>query len=224
MKEMLYHGSNNIIMAPSINGGKANNDYGKGFYCTKEIELAKEWACKSSADGFVNKYNLDMSDLNILNLNSPDYNILNWLAILTKFRGYWQMKSIAEQAKDFLQENYLIDIAPYDVIIGNRADDSYFAFAQDFIMGTISLQKLARAMTLGKLGEQIVLKSEKAYSNLEYVGYDIALAEEYYLKKATRDLEARRAYSDEKNASDYKDDIFIIDIIRGRVKNEDLFL
>ena len=41
----LYHGSENIIDVPTYGKGARHNDYGKGFYCTEDIELAKEWAC-----------------------------------------------------------------------------------------------------------------------------------------------------------------------------------
>lgn len=54
----LYHGSEKIISKPIYNYGKQDNDYGQGFYCTKEIELAKEWACQKDKDGFVNSYSL----------------------------------------------------------------------------------------------------------------------------------------------------------------------
>ena len=45
MKKILYHGSENIIEQPDYRKGAKTNDYGRGFYCTEEIELAKEWAC-----------------------------------------------------------------------------------------------------------------------------------------------------------------------------------
>lgn len=160
--------------------------------------------------------------MNVLNLNSKEYNILNWLALLTKNRTYWQRNSIAEDAKTFLRDNYLIDITDYDVIVGYRADDSYFSFAQDFIMGTISLQKLSRAMRLGKLGEQIVLKSQRAFEQLEYLGSERALALEYYSKKSSRDIEARRMYLEDKRNVSKLDEIYILDIMRGRVKEDEL--
>lgn len=56
----------------------------------------------------------------------------------------------------------------YDVIIGYRADDSYFSFAQDFLNNAISLRKLSRAMNLGKLGLQTVLKSERAFAQITF--------------------------------------------------------
>ena len=64
-------------------------------------------------------------------------------------------------------EKYNIDISEYDLIIGYRADDSYFRFAEDFLNNSISVEKLERAMYLGKLREQIVLKSEKAFEQLD---------------------------------------------------------
>lgn len=218
----IYHGSEMIIKKPIYGYGNIRNDYGKGFYCTESCALAKEWACKSNNDGFANYYNFDMSGLNVLNLNSEEYNILNWLAILTKNRTYWQRQSIAEDAKSFLQGQYLIDTSKYDVIVGYRADDSYFTFAQDFIMGTISLQKLSRAMRLGKLGEQIVLKSEQSFKQIKYVGNEKALASEYYVKKNQRDMEAKRAYIEDKRDMSNKDEIYILDIMRGQVSEDEL--
>ena len=140
---IVYHGSDHIIEMPKYNSSKRTNDYGYGFYTTESIELAKEWACGDGRDGFVNKYVLDTEGLSILDLNSPEYSILNWLAILAKYRSYWQKGSIAEEAKNYLQRNFLIDPSPYDMIIGCRADDSYFTFAQDFVSGAISLAKLS---------------------------------------------------------------------------------
>ena len=42
------------------------------------------------------------------------------------------------------------------MIIGYRADDSYFSFANAFLNNTLSLEQLKEAMYLGKLGEQVI--------------------------------------------------------------------
>lgn len=217
----LHHGSENIIEKPVYGKGAHYNDYGKGFYCTENIELAKEWACAKQKNGYANIYDLDLSELNVLNLNSGSYNILNWLAILADNRTYWQNGSIAEPAKNYIKENFLPDISTYDVIIGYRADDSYFSFAQDFVSGVISLQKLAQAMRLGKLGEQIVLKSPKAFAQIQFAGYENADAEEYYIKKNEREREARRQYRRNKKEKADVNELFILDIMREEIKNGD---
>ena len=69
----IYHGSPNIIERPVFGEGKVHNDYGRGFYCTEHAELAKEWACSSDNDGYANHYQLDMTGLTVLNLNTPEY-------------------------------------------------------------------------------------------------------------------------------------------------------
>ena len=218
---LVYHGSDHIIEKPVYHGSKRTNDYGYGFYTTESIELAKEWACSDQRNGFANIYEFNPEGLSMLRLNSPEYNILNWLAILTKYRSYWQNGSIAEEAKNYLQQHFFVDPAPYDVIIGYRADDSYFTFAQDFVAGTISLKKLSEAMRLGKLGEQIVLKSEKAFEHIRFLGAEPADAETYYEKKALRDREARRAYRSTRQVSNELNELYMIDIMREGIENGD---
>ena len=218
---IVYHGSDHVIEVPAYNGSKRTNDYGYGFYTTESLELAKEWACSDNRDGFANAYELDLDGLTVLDLNSPEYNILNWLAILAKYRTYWQNGSIAKEAKDYLHKHFFVDPSPYDVIIGNRADDSYFTFAQDFVSGAISLSKLTEAMHLGKLGEQVVLKSERSFANIRFLEVHPADAATYYEKKALRDREARRAYRASKRSEDDISELFMLDIMREGIENGD---
>lgn len=218
---LLYHGSDHIIEKPAFHGSKRTNDYGYGFYTTENIELAKEWACAKNTDGYVNCYEMDVSGLQILNLNSGEYSILNWLALLTKYRSCWQSGSISEKAKEYLQENFFVDPEEFDLIIGYRADDSYFSFAQDFISGAISLKKLSEAMHLGKLGEQIVLKSEKSFDRIRFLRAESVDAAIYYEKKTNRDLEARRQYRQSKKSADGMNELYMLDIMREGMKNGD---
>ena len=84
------------------------------------------------------------------------------------------------QGAFYLKTNFLPDISDYDLIKGYRADDSYFSFAQAFLSNQISYLQLQKAMKLGKLGEQIVLKSQKAFNQLEFKNYEIAEGKKYY--------------------------------------------
>ena len=218
---IVYHGSDHIIKTPVYNGGKRNNDYGYGFYTTANLELAKEWACSDNRDGFANRYELDLNGLSVLNLNSTEYTILNWLAILANYRTYWQKNSIAEEAQNYLHKHFFIDPSGYDIIIGYRADDSYFSFAQDFVSGAISLAKLSEAMRLGELGEQIVLKSRESFDHIQFTGADPASAATYYEKKTARDRDARREYRKTKRSPDSISELFMIDIMREGIQNDD---
>lgn len=76
-------------------------------------------------------------------------------------------------------------------------------------------------MRLGKLGEQIVLKSEKAFEQLKFVGYESADAEEYYAKKSEREREARKEYRKSNKVTANVNDLFMLDIMREEIKNGD---
>lgn len=215
----IYHGSVNIIEKPLYGGGKSYNDYGKGFYCTEHVEMAKEWACSSDSDGYANHYKIDMRDLAILNLNNSEYNILNWLAILLDNRKFNVADGLPQRAKSYLLENFMIDYKKYDIIIGYRANDSYFSYAGDFINGTLSLRNLSEAMRLGKLGEQVVLKSKKAFDALTFEEAIKAPREEYFTKYISRDEEARDKYRQMATQPTAEDEIYVIDIIRNHWRN-----
>jgi hypothetical protein len=187
----LYHGSSKIIERPVFGIGNNRNDYGLGFYCTLEIELAKEWACNSRTGGFANIYSIDESDLNILYLGAPEYGILDWLAVLVKNRVFSVEAPIVAENMEYLSYHFLPDVGGYDVIKGYRADDSYFTFAVDFLSNTISLRQLNRAMHLGYLGEQFVLKSQKAFGVLKYIRSEPVDGEIFFSKRLDRDKKAR---------------------------------
>ena len=220
MIKTLYHGSDHIIEKPQYGLGRLKNDYGQGFYCTEHIELAKEWACPERRDGFVNKYELDMKNLKVLNLSSDGYHILNWLAILLENRIFDLSFAIERKAKEYILDNFLPDYKKYDVIVGYRADDSYFLFARAFISNNISLSQLRKAMRLGNLGEQYCLKSEKAFSQITFKGSMIIEHEKYYFLRKKRDEKARADYIKDAEEDD-ADGVFIRDIIREGWKNDD---
>ncbi len=87
--------------------------------------------------------------------------------------------------------------------------------------GTISFSKLSEAMHLGKLGEQIVLKSEKAFQHIRFTGAEPADAKIWYEKKSLRDRNARREYRKTKTRSDGINELFMLDIMREEMKNGD---
>ena len=195
-KIILYHGSSKKIERPIYGKGKIYNDYGQGFYCTKHIELAKEWACNEGVDGFVNEYELETDGLKILDLSSKEYTILHWLALLVDNRRFRVSTPVMRRGLQWLKDHFLIDISDYDLIIGYRADDSYFSFARAFISNEISLNQLS-------------FKSfESADNNI------------YYARRKIRDDEARNAFFEELEKEDV-DGIYMRDIIREEMTGDD---
>lgn len=219
-KRILYHGSPEIIRVPVFGKGKSYNDYGQGFYCTEHLELAKEWACNENSDGYANKYEIDTTGLSILNLSSDEYTTLHWLALLMNNRKFRVTTPVMKRGADWLKEHFLIDLSPYDAVIGYRADDSYFSFARAFMSNEISLSQLSYAMKLGKLGEQFVLKSPAAFEKIRFVSYEIADNTVYYAKRKARDDEARMTFREELEKDDL-DGLYMRDLVRQEVRPDD---
>ena len=136
-------------------------------------------------------------------------------------RTFVLSQGLPTEAKAYLLENFLPDYEQYDLIIGYRADDSYFSFANAFLNNTISLEQLRKAMYLGKLGEQVVLKSEKAFSKIIFIESIPVDSNLYYPKRQARDRQAREDYQKEKNATSPVDAIYMIDILRQKWTTDD---
>ena len=194
----LLHGTDHIIEVPDIHIGNPHNDYGMGFYCTRVDEMAREWACKKNTDGFVNSYDFDTEELKVLNLLDGTH------------------------TRDYLIDHYSIDLTGYDVVIGYRADDSYFQYAESFVSNTLPLRSLNKALKLGKLGEQTVVISQKGFDRLHFVNAYPVSKSVYYPKFLDRDTKARDTYRKEiKKSKSYRDDIFVLDILREEMSNDD---
>lgn len=166
----LYHGSPNKICNPQYGFGEDKHDYGRGFYTTLDFELACEWAvCTSSGqNGYVHKYILDTLGLSILNLNE-EYKILTWLATLAKHRSAATSRKYKINEQKLINKYYDKEIETYDIIIGYRADDSFFSFAKQAIRGEVDISLLEEIMKQGKLGYQVFLQSERAFNSIKEV-------------------------------------------------------
>ena len=85
----------------------------------------------------------------------------------------------------------------------------------------ISLQQLGSAMRLGKLGEQIVLKSKEVFRRIHFQSYEIADHTVYYIQRSQRDLNARSSWQ-EILESDDLDGLYMRDLIRAAPCEEEL--
>lgn len=211
----LYHGSQFIVEEPRLDKGNPRNDYGRGFYCTPDLELAKEWACKRKSNGYVNEYSLATEGLAVLDLLDGSYTALHWIALLLDNRRFTLSGDYAAAMRELVLDKFLIDTSPFDAIVGYRADDAYFSFAESFVEGTLSLRGLERALKLGNLGEQTALVSETAFKRLSFERAIPVQAEVYYPRFLERDIDARHTYRTRVSQGKPRlDDLFALDILR----------
>ena len=216
-KIRIFHGSEKVIESPSLALGKKTNDYGQGFYCTEDKELAKEWASRHQNNGFCNEYEFSLEGLKILNLNDGSFTVLHWLALLLKNRDFGVSNDTAKNVRDFILGNYLPNLRGVDVIIGYRADDSYFDFAKAFLNNSFPLSELEWALKNGNLGEQVALVSKKAFKNLRFKSAESVSAKTYYPRMAAKERKAKKDYFSLSERPFDKNEIYAIDIIRNEM-------
>lgn len=192
-KLILFHGTPDEVVTPQYGLGDEKHDYGMGFYLTESIELAKEWAvCRpDEVNGWVHKYEFDTDGLNILDFQQ--INVLSWLAELMKHRDASDTKRYRVLAKKFINK-YGVDTSGYDVIKGWRANASYFYIAKEFVKDNIDIDILEELLSLGGLGIQYCIKTEKAYAKLKEVPDSLMPVDyaEFNEKYNERDINARQ--------------------------------
>ncbi len=193
----LYHGTSDKIVTPTYGKGDDKHDYGRGFYLTEDIELAKEWAvCRPNEEnGWVHKYELETEGLSVLDFQEKD--VLSWLAELMKHRDAADSKRYRVLSQKFI-DKYGIDTSAYDVIKGWRANASYFYIAKEFVRDNIDIDILEELLSLGSLGIQYCIKTEKAYSHLREIPDDMSIVDyqQFNEKYNKRDINARHKMRD----------------------------
>ena len=223
MIRKIYHGSNRIVRRPGFGTGSTYNDFGLGFYCTDDRSRAAEWATGHTQNGFVSRYSIDTSGLRIINLCAPEYSPLTWLSVLLNYREFDLFNSDAYHARDYLRSVFAIDIQSCDCLVGWRADDMNFIFAQDFLNGRMSLESLASALTSCDLGRQFVLRSNRAFDRLTFDGYNTVHAEDYVPAMLRRERNAMKQYDDnrKKTGVTSPSGLYIHDILTDDIRPYD---
>lgn len=175
----LYHGSDHVLQSPVFGQGKEDNDYGSGFYTTEDKKKADSWAALTGGQSaYTNEYTLDTSKLSIINLDQ--YGTLAWMAEILSHRG--GRTEIEEIAADYIIEQYRIDTSKADVLIGYQADDSYLDIISAFLNNQLSIDEVQKLFVKGDFGEQVFVKSEKAFSQLQFQGAYEVSCDTYYKK------------------------------------------
>ena len=185
--------------------------------------MAREWACKGKEPpAFANVYELNLQGLKVLDLSAAPYTVLNWITVLLANRTFQLDLEVAVEVRDYFIKNFMPPMGDADVVMGYRADDSYFNYAETFVGNGLSISRLNEALRLGKLGIQIALKSEKAFGKLKFVRADEVPWDEYHGRYVSRDAAARREWREtlKKGASSALG-VFAYDVVRMGLKQGD---
>lgn len=225
----VYHGSDRILEEPVHTHG-AYHDFGAGFYVTPSRDLSHEWACRAAKDGIINSYSLHIDDLQVLDFTAQDHTLLEWAATVLKHRTDEAYVPAAEARKQYLMDNFAVDISSYDLIYAWRADNSCFGFIQAFLSSTLSLERFIKVMQGSNTGTELVLKTEKAVKALTFKGIEPAACAQYW---QTSDGKQRFVLPNEDKANRLmfqlcedtipamRKQTYIIDMLREGMKHDD---
>lgn len=162
----LYHGGSSAVEHPQVIDNP-RNDFGSGFYLCDSFDKAAEWAAgRHGSSGVVSEYEFDgTSGFETLDFLDGNHNVFEWIATMLAYRNLDLPGNLIRMG-DFLIDNFAIDTSTYDIIVGYRADDGYFSIVTQFLTGQFDVEGLKRAMSQGLLGEQIVMKTQRAHDAL----------------------------------------------------------
>lgn len=139
----LYHTSNVEIREPDIRRGRKNADFGQGFYLTPDLDFAQRWA---GPDMVVNEYELDEDGLQIHRFDRDEA----WF--------------------DYIFHNRrVVDGLDADVVIGPIANDTIFDTFGIISSGFLENADAMKLLMIGPEYTQVVIKSEKAVSQLRWL-------------------------------------------------------
>lgn len=212
----VYHGTKDSMLKADFNFNNRNNDYGKGFYTTPYPKLGKEWAYASYASGnkgYLYEYSIDLTDMEVLDLTSKDS--VHWVAeLITNRTINTDNREALKDTIELFKKKYKLDTSRTDVIIGYRADDSYFTYAEDFLSGAIYKDTLDSALRNGDLGIQVFIKSEKAFKALKLLSGPIEVPEKYKVFFEKRDKNARKKYQEDMKNQVSRNKVRVSDLLK----------
>lgn len=158
----LYHGTNSFFERPDLSRCRPFKDFGKGFYLTPDLAVAKRMAerCVERSDGqgapkYVYVYDFDDSDLSDLNVRHFAPKVDEGFA---KF--VMANRQARTTATDHNRDNR------YDVVIGPIADDRMGVLFRRFEDGEITLDFLTKELTFKRLALQYSFHTNKALLKL----------------------------------------------------------
>lgn len=217
MDKRIYHGGAKIVRTPAFGIGRPYNDFGLGFYCTEYPQYAAEWAVGPGRNGFVSAYSIDTDGLRIINLCSSQYNPLHWLGLLFNYREFDLSSDTAYRAKEYINKHFPIDNQASDCIIGYRADNRCFMFAQNFLDAKLSYMSFRSALQSDDSNRQFVLKSNRAFDRIIFAGYEAVLRETSFPVRQSREIKYMKSVKPFTDGNDF----FITDLIEGAIKPYD---
>lgn len=153
----LYHGSTVTVKNPSLRPGRANTDFGKGFYTTVDFEQAARWARirrerAGEGSAIVSVYEVDDELLRRPDMHIMTYNgaTIEWLDFVVANRRYAPLHD-------------------FDIVLGPVANDNLYATISMYENGELSAEAAIVQLKTHVLFNQVSFHSPTAIQNVKFI-------------------------------------------------------
>ena len=204
----LFHGSKEGLNEIKIDGSRLNCDFGYGFYLGESYEQALNFIVQYQKSS-VYSFKIDIKDLKIKRFQCD----LEWMLAIAYYRGKNEEIKNNNKVLKIIKE-----IEDADIIIAPIADNKMFNILSEFSLGEINMDVAIHSLFSYSLGNQYVIKTEKALNRLEFIeNYYVSIPERQNVIK--KSLE--RAYQIDTKLKlakmEYKTGLYIGEILNEKI-------
>lgn len=153
----LYHGSTVTVKNPSLRPGRANTDFGKGFYTTVDYDQAARWARirrerAGEGNAIVSVYEVDDHLLRRPDMHIMTYNgaTIEWLDFVVANRRYAPLHD-------------------FDIVLGPVANDNLYATISMYENGELSAEAAIVQLKTHVLFNQVSFHTPFAIQNVKFI-------------------------------------------------------
>lgn len=162
---IIYHGSNMKIEEPKIIKSNRALDFGFGFYATTFKEQAEKWAVRKCTN-----FNGEIEGSPIISIYELDLEIAN-----SEYEVY-EYKGVNKEWLEFILMNRrnINSKSPYDITIGEVADDQVFATINLLVKGWIEAETAIKRLKFKLPNNQLCISNQEVIDScLKYIGMEV---------------------------------------------------
>lgn len=155
--KIIFHGSKKEILGDITSFfGKANNDFGKGFYCGESCSQAISYIARYPNPSLY-MLSFDDSDLKMAKFEVDQ----EWMLAVAYFRGTLEKYKNHHLIKEIIKK-----VENADYVYAPIADNRMFEIINQFIDGLITDEQCKHCLAATNLGNQYVFLNDKATAKL----------------------------------------------------------
>lgn len=152
----LYHGSTVTVKHPTLRPGRANTDFGKGFYTTTDFDQAARWARIRRQRSAGKDAVVSVFDINDDFLQHNDISIMEY-------------HGATEEWLNFVVANrHTAPLHSYDIVLGPVANDNLYATISMYENGQLSVEAAIVQLKTHVLFNQVSFHTKQALSMLHF--------------------------------------------------------